>query len=229
MKILHLPLLVCLCVVLLSGAYPDNLDASEEAPVSGEILGGYRVLVVPSNQNELEYTVYRGDYLKFRFERSVAAGAIQIPKLSIEQQLAENIKIAPFIKMKRSGSFEFSIGKQKGILHVIEYQQSQYRVLTTDESADFIETHDPVILDVRTQQEYRGGYIENSILLPVQELQQRIHEIDTHRNDSILIYCATGNRSTVASKILIDQGFNRIYNMKNGIRGWVQQGYSIEK
>jgi rhodanese-related sulfurtransferase len=39
----------------------------------------------------------------------------------------------------------------------------------------------------------------------------------------VLIYCATGNRSTVAAKILIDNGFKRIFNLRRGISGWEQE------
>jgi len=71
------------------------------------------------------------------------------------------------------------------------------------------------------------GHLENSILIPVQELQSRINELRAYKNNNILIYCATGNRSTVASKILIDSGFMKISNLKNGIAEWAKGQYRV--
>ena len=52
-------------------------------------------------------------------------------------------------------------------------------------------------------------------------------EIGEHKDQDILIYCASGNRSTVASKILIDAGFKRIYNLRHGIAEWAEKGLPI--
>jgi rhodanese-related sulfurtransferase len=67
------------------------------------------------------------------------------------------------------------------------------------------------------------------MLIPVQELQTRLKELSAYKHTDILIYCATGNRSTVASKILIDHGFKRIINMRYGIAQWRHNKYLIEK
>ena len=112
----------------------------------------------------------------------------------------------PFFKMKNTGIFGFSIGLINGQLKVIEYDQANYRVITSDEAAGMIASGQPVILDVRTNREYRNGHIKDSILIPVQELQSRLKELSSYKDQDILIYCATGNRSTVASKILIENG-----------------------
>jgi rhodanese-related sulfurtransferase len=50
-----------------------------------------------------------------------------------------------------------------------------------------------------------------------------------YRNQDVLIYCATGNRSTVAAKILIDHGFKRIFNLRQGISGWEREQYPVVK
>jgi phage shock protein E len=82
-----------------------------------------------------------------------------------------------------------------------------------------------IIVDVRTIPEYNEGHIENSINIPVQELADRLDEL--HKNDELLIYCRTGNRSSTAVNILSDAGFTKIYHMHEGISIWIQQGYPI--
>jgi rhodanese-related sulfurtransferase len=82
-----------------------------------------------------------------------------------------------------------------------------------------------IIVDVRTIPEYNEGHIENAINIPVQELADRLDELN--KNDELLIYCRTGNRSSTAVDILSDAEFTMIYHMHEGISVWIQQGYPI--
>ena len=81
------------------------------------------------------------------------------------------------------------------------------------------------IVDVRTISEYDEGHIENAINIPVQELSDRLDELN--KNDELLIYCRTGNRSSTAVDILSDGGFNKMFHMNEGISKWIQKGYPI--
>ncbi len=78
-----------------------------------------------------------------------------------------------------------------------------------------------VILDVRTLEEYRSrtGHLEGAILLPVQELEQRIGELEQHKDRALLVYCRVGNRSRFAQMILEAHGFTAA-NMTGGITQW---------
>ena len=80
-----------------------------------------------------------------------------------------------------------------------------------------------IILDVRRQDEYDIGHIERAIIIPVDELEDRLDELS--KNDELLVYCRTGNRSSSAVNILQSNGFTMIFHMKDGITGWIQAGY----
>ena len=82
-----------------------------------------------------------------------------------------------------------------------------------------------VILDVRTQTEYDDGHLEGAVLIPVQELPDRLDELD--KGDELLVYCRTGNRSGTAVGILEDNGFTKIYHMNDGISTWISEGYPV--
>ncbi|GBD91279.1 thiosulfate sulfurtransferase PspE precursor [bacterium BMS3Abin04] len=66
-----------------------------------------------------------------------------------------------------------------------------------------------VILDVRTPAELTGplGHIEGVVNIPVQVLEQRIHELDKYKDKNIAVICRSGNRSGIATPILIEHGF----------------------
>ena len=129
--------------------------------------------------------------------------------------------------MKKIGDYPYEVDSITGTISVIEYQQASYKVLTAKDAQIFIKLNNPLILDVRTPQEYKAAHIENAKLIPVQVLQSRLKELDIYKNRAVLIYCATGNRSTVASKILIDSGFKEILNLRQDIVDWHRKKYPI--
>ncbi len=221
---------IILCVLLsLFLFFWTNLFAAE-VKVSGEIVDGYRIITVPANQKELKISAYRGDYIKFKLADSYTwMQKLSIPKLSIDEVLTGDFDSAPYFKMKAEGTFPFTLGDRKGEVIVIGYTNPRYKEVTAKEAVLLIGNIKPLILDVRTVREYKMGHVKDAILIPVQELQKRAGEISRYKHDDILIYCATGNRSTVASKILIDRGFKRIYNLRNGFYDWDAKGNPIVK
>ncbi|PMP63391.1 MAG: rhodanese-like domain-containing protein [Sulfurihydrogenibium sp.] len=86
-----------------------------------------------------------------------------------------------------------------------------------------------IILDVRIPEEYdKDGHIPNSILIPVQVLPQHIKDLEKFKDKKILVYCRSGNRSSVASKFLEQNGFKNVYNLKYGIIDWKKEGLPVE-
>lgn len=76
-----------------------------------------------------------------------------------------------------------------------------------------------VVLDIREEEELIEGYIENSILLPVNEVEARIKDILPTKNTKILTYCRSGKRSIIANEILSKLGYTDV-NTFGGIIDW---------
>jgi rhodanese-related sulfurtransferase len=87
-----------------------------------------------------------------------------------------------------------------------------------------------VLLDVRTPQEWGSetGHLKGAFLIPLQDLEQRIGELDLYRHRTIITYCRTGNRSSRAAGILNGRGFTA-FNMVGGIVRWKAEHRAIEK
>jgi len=85
-----------------------------------------------------------------------------------------------------------------------------------------------VVLDVRTEDEYRSetGHLAGAKLIPIQQLEARIHELDVWKQKRIIAYCRTGNRSERAVSILRGKGFS-VVNMEGGIMRWRQLGLPV--
>jgi len=96
---------------------------------------------------------------------------------------------------------------------------TEYKKINAEEAKAIIDSEDVIILDVRTQEEYDSGHIENAVLLPVTEIADKAEEILPDKDAKILIYCRSGNRSATASKDLIRMGYTNVYDF-GGINSW---------
>ena len=102
----------------------------------------------------------------------------------------------------------------------------EYADVTVAEAKALIEEKpDMVILDVRTPSEFDDGHIEGAINIPVDYLAGRLDELS--KDDELLVYCRTGNRSARAVGILEDAGFTKIFHMDEGITGWMDADYPV--
>ena len=84
-----------------------------------------------------------------------------------------------------------------------------------------------VFIDVRTPEEYSESHIEGSILIPLQQLEQRLAEVPKEKR--VYLYCRSGRRSVEAAGILVKTGFNNIENIEGGITAWKSAGYPTVK
>ncbi len=88
---------------------------------------------------------------------------------------------------------------------------------------------DIVVLDVRTDQEYRqDGHLKGAKLIPLQDLEERLGELEPYKKREILVYCRSGHRSVKASRLLADRGFKPL-NIDGGIIGWRDAALPILK
>lgn len=69
-----------------------------------------------------------------------------------------------------------------------------------------------VIIDVRTEQEYKAGNIRGSILIPYDEISAKIESVVPDKNTRIIVYCRSGRRSGIAEKILKEMGYSNAEN-----------------
>ncbi len=96
--------------------------------------------------------------------------------------------------------------------------------VTVEEAKSLVESNvSLIIVDVRTREEYDNSHIEGAILIPVSELEGRINELS--KEEELLIYCRTGNRSSNSVNILKANGYTKIFHMNDGIIAWIQAGY----
>ncbi len=76
-----------------------------------------------------------------------------------------------------------------------------------------------LILDVRTKSEFEYGTINNAINIPVDEIRNRIgeiNEIEIKKKKKIVVFCRIGLRAYLSYRILVQHGFKNVYNLSGG-------------
>ena len=81
---------------------------------------------------------------------------------------------------------------------------------------------DLILLDVRTESEYGGplGTIPEAKLIPYNELEERLDELEAHRSREIVLVCRTQYRSRAAAALLRRHGFRNLAVMDGGMKAW---------
>ena len=70
-----------------------------------------------------------------------------------------------------------------------------------------------ILLDVRTDKEYETGAIEGSIHIPLNQLRDRLHELDASK--TIYVNCRSGQRSYIACRILTPVSYTHLLSTPN--------------
>ena len=103
---------------------------------------------------------------------------------------------------------------------------SAYRQVSPEEAAAMMGTEtDCVILDVRTQAEYEQGHIPGAVCVPNEAIGTEEIPALPDKEQLILVYCRSGNRSKQAAQKLANLGYTNIVEF-GGIRSWTGETVS---
>jgi rhodanese-related sulfurtransferase len=86
-----------------------------------------------------------------------------------------------------------------------------------------------LVLDVRSNEEFATGSLQNAKNIPLPELDARLKEIEKSKNQVVVIVCATGIRSGNAVSMLNKAGFAQAFSLDGGITAWKSQGLPTVK
>lgn len=214
---------------------PD--EQSSDTP-NGKIIEDLREIRLSTAITPVSLFVYRGETIRLIIEKVEFPYSIHIPDFDISKEAEVGKDFEVTFKADKIGIFPFFCngkcpagdGANYGQIIVMQYEapaetEARFTELTAKEAKELNEKSDPLILDVRTPNEYYSGHIKNSKLIPLQQLERRISEIQNYKDKDIIVYCRIGNRSVVAAEILVDNGFTNLYNLTDGIVGWQRDGF----
>jgi rhodanese-related sulfurtransferase len=95
--------------------------------------------------------------------------------------------------------------------------------LEPEEAYERLQNEEIVLLDVRTEAEHIVGTIPGSVLYPVDTIDESILDI-YETDETIFVFCRSGNRSNTAANKLIELGYKNVYDI-GGINSWPYDVY----
>lgn len=86
-----------------------------------------------------------------------------------------------------------------------------------------------VLLDVREREEFNDGHLENAVFIPRGFLELRVENEIPDKDTPIVVYCAGGVRSALATKTLMNMGYKNVQSMVGGFNAWKEAKYKVVK
>ncbi|MCS6868657.1 MAG: rhodanese-like domain-containing protein [Thermus sp.] len=87
---------------------------------------------------------------------------------------------------------------------------------------------EPFVLDVRTLEERKRGYIPGSVHIYAGQVPDRLSELPKDKEALILVYCNSGSVSMVVAAYLQALGYKNAKNIAHGFKGWLDAGLEVE-
>ncbi|HEY4000924.1 MAG TPA: molybdopterin-synthase adenylyltransferase MoeB [Candidatus Xenobia bacterium] len=91
-------------------------------------------------------------------------------------------------------------------------------------AADLKNGAPPRVIDIREQDEWEQGHLENATFIPRGFLEMKIERTVPDKSAPVVLYCAGGVRSAMAAAALQDLGYEKVLSMKGGFSAWKEAG-----
>ena len=111
---------------------------------------------------------------------------------------------------------------------LLQQVRSEISEIDAGEARDRIESGEPVIVDVREQDEWDEGHIPGAVHIPRGHLESRIERLAPDSARPVVVYCSAGNRSAFAAKTLAELGYEDVVSLAGGFTDWKRNGFPVQ-
>ncbi|MBA3649806.1 MAG: rhodanese-like domain-containing protein [Chitinophagales bacterium] len=99
-------------------------------------------------------------------------------------------------------------------------KSADVHMISEEELSKELNDTNVIILDVRTPDEYQQGHILHAKLLNMYDENFKEQLASCDKNKTYVVYCASHGRSAKAAKVMMQEGFQKVYNLKYGFNHW---------
>ena len=82
--------------------------------------------------------------------------------------------------------------------------------------------HNIIILDVRSEEEYNQGHINNAINVSHDMVEEKLGQLAQYKDSTVVVYCRSGRRAGIAEAVLSKSCFNHIRHLTGDMNGWLE-------
>jgi rhodanese-related sulfurtransferase len=108
----------------------------------------------------------------------------------------------------------------------LRHRLGKVKQVTPGEATRLLNHEDAIMVDMRTDKDYRDGHIVNAVHAPADNAAGKLQK---YRDQSLIIYCRNGQQSVKLGGELVKQGFGSVYHLKGGILAWQQADLPLSK
>ena len=90
----------------------------------------------------------------------------------------------------------------------------------THEATRLINQENALVLDIRDKNDFKAGHLVDSVNIPNAQINNRLGELEKHKETPVIVVCKAGQTSSSAAKLLKDNGFASVYRLSGGIMEW---------
>ena len=87
----------------------------------------------------------------------------------------------------------------------------------------------PMILDVRTAEEFADGHVPGAINISHDELADRLAEIEAVKEAGVIVYCRSGRRAGIAEELLLGRGYTNVQHLEGDMLAWLEASRPVEQ
>ncbi|MGH2810615.1 MAG: rhodanese-like domain-containing protein, partial [Actinomycetota bacterium] len=111
---------------------------------------------------------------------------------------------------------------------ILKQAKSEAGTVTPQEVRELLKSREKVTLvDVREGDEWRSGHLPEAVHVPRGFLEIQAESKIPDKDSSLIVYCAGGNRSPLATKTLKEMGYSDVRYMTTGFSGWRDLGFDL--
>jgi len=111
---------------------------------------------------------------------------------------------------------------------LLQQTRSEISEIDATQARERIESGEPVVLDVREQDEWDEGHIPGAVHIPRGHLESRIERLAPDAARPVVVYCSQGNRSVFAAKTLEELGYEDVVSLAGGFTDWKRNGFPVQ-
>jgi molybdopterin/thiamine biosynthesis adenylyltransferase/rhodanese-related sulfurtransferase len=111
---------------------------------------------------------------------------------------------------------------------LLQQVRGEISELDATHARELIDEREPVIVDVREQEEWDEGHIPGAVHIPRGHLESRIERAAPDSSRPVLLYCSAGSRSAFAAKTLGELGYDDVTSLAGGFTDWKRSGFPVE-
>jgi rhodanese-related sulfurtransferase len=107
----------------------------------------------------------------------------------------------------------------------VEVPGGAYTNVVALEMKNMLEAKDFFFVNVHIP--YEGEIARTDAFIPFDKVEQQFDRLPARKDAKIVLYCKSDRMSTMAAETLVRLGYTNVWNLKGGMVGWRQRGYSL--